>query len=57
MERWCKEGRKGATGGRGVEQVVYEEGRRLKEEVVKGKSDSYYGRGSGELPGRNQMVF
>lgn len=52
-----KEGRNGAGGGRGAELVVYEEGRRLKEVVVNGKSDSYYGRGSGELPGRNQMFF
>lgn len=46
-----QEERKGAGGGRAAELVVYKEGRRLKEVVVKGESDSYYSRGNGELPG------
>lgn len=46
-----QEERKGAGGGRAAELVVYKEGRRLKEMVVKGESDSYYSRGKGELPG------
>lgn len=40
-----QEERKGAGGGRAAELVVYKEGRRLKEVVVKGESDSYYSRG------------
>lgn len=35
-----QEERKRASGGRGVELVVYREGRRLKEVAVKGKLDS-----------------
>lgn len=46
-----QESRKGAGGGRGVELVVYNEVRRLKEVVVKGEPDSYYSRGNGELKG------
>lgn len=40
-EKMVQEERKGAGGGRGVELVVYREGRRLKEVAVKGKSDSF----------------